>query len=288
MPRYVLCLREARSDGASVIAKLCDSPKAEIEAIAQREILPALGLASLEIYARLPDGNGREWLFLEDAGETRFRPEHARDLGLSTRWLARLHAGAADHPALARLPERGPEHHLGELAAAAAALEAAGSNPALAGRERDLLERVRFRLDGLAARWGLLERACEGLPHALVHGDFVPKNARIARRRGRAVLLVFDWETAGRGLPASDLASAGLCGSERAREAWLRGVRWRWPGLLPEDALRMARLGRLFRLVSSVKWASASLRLPCVARPLAHLAGYERELGVLLDAPPGA
>lgn len=284
-PGYVIRLGEARTDGASVIAKLCDSEKAEMEAIAQRGILPALGLAALEIFGRVPDGDGREWLFLEYAGDTYLRPEQIGDAGLAARWLAVLHAGGADHPALARFPERGLGHHLGELVESVAAIEAARANPVLSPQDRDLLERVLARLRGLAARWGEVESSCAPLPHGLVHGDFVPKNVRVGRRRGRAVLFVFDWETAGRGLPASDLASAGLARSRSALGTWLRRARGRWPELGPDGALRLARVGQLLRLVSSVRWSSECLYTPWLAKPLAQLAGYERELGAILDAP---
>jgi aminoglycoside phosphotransferase (APT) family kinase protein len=96
------------------------------------------------------------------------------------------------------------------------------------------------------------------MPCTVVHGDFVPKNVRVARRAGRLVVLPFDWETAGWGPPAADLASFQK-GIRPDLTHYANAVAGAWPGLGIDDLMAMSDLGRLFRVLAAIDWASVGL-----------------------------
>ena len=97
----------------------------------------------------------------------------------------------------------------------------------------------------------------------LVHGDLVTKNVRVQHGLGGTnsaspALLVFDWENAGWGIAATDLAETegralapdpnsyleNLDGNSRFSRATLR---------------RVVECGRVFRLLDSIHWAALML-----------------------------
>jgi len=118
------------------------------------------------------------------------------------------------------------------------------------------------------------------MPHTLVHGDFVPKNVRVRNRYGRLQLLVFDWETAGIGPPAADIAL--LPGGDEFLHRYFDVVSEVWPCLDWADILRLRRIGHLFRLLHSVLWESCKFNHSWIVRPMRHMTGYERSLQQLI------
>ena len=130
-----------------------------------------------------------------------------------------------------------------------------------------------------------MERFCEGIPQTLVHGDFVGKNVTIRSGQDGKTLLPFDWENAGWGVPAVDLAQAALprtsflANPELA--TYLSLVRGRWPGLDLATIEGLANYGRIFRCLAALHWEAQSLAHQWVEWPLKNMAAYEAEL---LDA----
>ena len=118
-------------------------------------------------------------------------------------------------------------------------------------------------LTELETHWGDIEDLCAGVPATLVHGDFNGKNIRLGAGGNGAALLVFDWEDAGWGAPAVDLAqqavpASGLSASPDIA-TYHATVRERWPNLDRERLLRLAYCGSIFRALAALYWESAGL-----------------------------
>lgn len=119
--------------------------------------------------------------------------ERLVDLG---RRVAELHAAAAEYRKRKDKPwEQDPTFLLAELDRHAGPCGAAG-------KER-LLERVRQELRQLEPMLGAEVRAT--LPHAVVHGDLHPANAKFA---GQRLVGLFDWDWANYQMRITDVADA--------------------------------------------------------------------------------
>jgi len=141
-------------------------------------------------------------------------------------------------------------------------------NPVLTPDDVALLEQHQARLCDVAARWDRLEEVCEGAPRTLVHGDFNGKNLRLRSENGHSSIVVFDWEAAGWGVPAADLAQAAQFSSLSASPdlpSYWSMVRERWPNASPDALERLAHCGSAFRALAGLSWA-----LPNLASDWAH------------------
>src|SRR5439155_20121844 len=105
-----------------------------------------------------------------------------------------------------RLPDLGPARFLRHLRDTVGAMRHAERSPAPVGHHRDLIQRLRERLEALDSDWPTVERARDGSPRTLVHGSFRSRTVPVSRAGGRLRLFPMDWETAGWGTPAVDLA----------------------------------------------------------------------------------
>src|SRR5206468_164689 len=171
------------------------------------EILPQLTVSALRYFGFMEEPDGEcSWLFVEDAGGKEHAPRPEEHGDLIARWLGLLHVEAARVAAAARLPERGPDHYLEHLRSARATIVRNLGNPLLRAEDLAGLGNIVSGCDFLEARWNRIERFCDALPRTLVHGDLVVKNMRVRLGRAASALLVFDWETAGWGVPAPDLS----------------------------------------------------------------------------------
>jgi aminoglycoside phosphotransferase (APT) family kinase protein len=137
-----------------------------------------------------------------------------------------------------------------------------------------VLEDVLAQLERLSPRWGELERACDGAPETLVHGDFVDHNARVLDAPAGPSFLAFDWEKAGWGVPAEDLASVDLHAYRASR-----GDR---PALDPDALRRLAGAGRVFRCLVFLAWATSGRSVTHADGELEQLALCRSWLGPLL------
>ena len=134
--------------------------------------------------------------------------------------------------------------------------------------------------DALERRWPELEACCRGAPVTLVHGDFRPKNVHLQPSVSSGRVCVLDWETAGRGVPAVDLAPPkGLClRNHLDLVTYLSIARVRWPALSIESIDRLMTAGTIFRRLAAMDWASLDLASQHVARAVARLRIYRDEV----------
>jgi hypothetical protein len=116
----------------------------------------------------------------------------------------------------------------------------------------EALRRLLDRLDRLQASWESLTASCDTLPRTLVHGDFVPKNIRLASRGEEMALYPFDWETVGFGTPVADLSAIDI-------PLYVDDVRHLWPNLSIVDVRQCVLVGRVFRFLASIDWSCDNL-----------------------------
>jgi hypothetical protein len=286
-PTQVEVLKESRKtavyrmegvgpDGA-VIAKRCEAPAAKLETILYREVFPRLSATTPVFYGseEIPGGE-YWWVFLEDGGNEAKTSWRGCEKTLAVQWLAALHTSSYLLD-LEFLPDAGPASYLDlHLREGRKQILDNLGNPAFSHAERDFLRKIVADMEAVACRWDEVERFSSGMPKTLVHGDFVSKNIRIKDRAGEKVLLVFDWETAGHGVPAADLA---LCPDTRA---YLRLVNQTWPQTSEEDIRRLVLQGRLFRVLASICWQSYSLASKWAVLEMKTMGYFQAELTELM------
>lgn len=275
-------LEAVAPDGSAVIAKRCKEHAAAVEQAVYEEILPDVLAPTLHYYGCVADRGGEDgwyWLFLEDAsGETfsHLREEHRV---IAARWLGLMHLSSARAGPGSRLPERGPDYYLRELQSTRSTIIQNLHNPALEGDDIALLERFVSQFDLLESRWSQVVTVCNRMPRTLVHGDFAEKNMRVRGSEAALTLLPFDWEMAGWGTPAVDLAQLvrpfpqplgrrkkkGSPTSVALREfsshtgttlltTYLSIIRDGWPDLRVTDMKDLVRIGTIFRWVLCISW----------------------------------
>ncbi len=281
--------------GTAVIAKRCLAAGAAIERTIYEEILPHLPVASLHFYGMIDGENdGFGWLFLEDVGEERFSLSSEEHRTLAAQWLGRMHstaarlASATRLAATARLPDRGPAHYLEHLRSGRDTIGRNLANPNLTADDLATLEAIVAQCDTLEQGWSQIERFCADLPSTLVHGDFRSKNVRVRRDESGQSLFPLDWETAGWGVPAADLAPArGLTPIPQVDLMTYEAiVREYWPGLDLPTLRQLVTLGRIFRRLAAINWESLGLAYEWLEKPMTSMKVYQAELAEALQTPP--
>jgi hypothetical protein len=266
--------------GSGVIAKRCGLSTASIEHTVYDEILPRLPFTTLRYYGFVQEDDEFAWLFLEDVGNVRFSRLVAEQRTLVGHWLALMHTFARSVGASAGLPARGQRHYLEHLRGARRNIRQNLANPAVSGSDVDLLWSVIGLCDDLELRWNEVEECFEGAPATLVHGDFRPKNVHLRTIDSGAGVFVLDWETAGWGPPAVDLAPAR--GRYSARhvdiETYASIARESWANLDSQMIGRLVAAGTIFRRLAAMDWASSDLAFDDVSLPVARLRVYRSEL----------
>jgi hypothetical protein len=279
-------------DGAglpAVFAKQFHAAGLSLERRIYESVLPRLPVTAARYRGAWEDDEGSSWLFVEDVGERCLSPGDPAHRVLAARWLGMLHRSAADVVADEPLPDAGPGRYLGLLAAAREAIRLHSGNRALTDDDRAVLHAVLERFDDLEGRWPRIERACEGYPVTLVHADFQPKNLRIAVTDDGPVLRPIDWETAGRGVPAADLALARGRTLVPLPDLATYGatVRERWPELDAAAIRRLSLVGHVLQALAGIKWSCADLRFEsadCLLRPIGSMRHYLAQIAAALDA----
>jgi ATP-binding cassette subfamily B protein len=191
----------------SVIAKICDRDVAETESAIYEELLPRLPMPGLRYHGMVRDEDRLHgWIFLEDAGREHYSPADPEHRRLAAGWLAAVPLHAADLLETVDLPDRGPNYYLVHLLRAREQIARQLRRPQDRVDAAVILKGVLSKLDEVESRWPDLASVCDALPRTLVHGDLVPKNLRIKRESSSIGLAIFDWETAGLGSQAPDLA----------------------------------------------------------------------------------
>jgi hypothetical protein len=260
--------------GAPVIAQRSRAPKGQIERVVYERILPHLPVTAPAYLGSRQESAEYLWLFLEDVGDERCSKTEPQHLALAAGWLGRMHTSATDVAAARELPDGGPSRYLDHLRAGRDTIVANLRNPALASDDATLLERLACRLESLESAWARLEDACAGAPATLVHGDFQPKNAYIRPGANGPEVFPIDWETAGWGVPAADLARLDVATYQTV-------VQPTWPELRPDDVRRLAACGTVFRALAAIFWVSPQLAYDTahwLILPLSKLRCYERQL----------
>lgn len=245
----------------AVFAKHSDPGFGAVERLCYETILSRMCVPSPAYRGSLQDPDGSWWLFMEDAGREWFSPRDPEHRLLAGRWIGQLHREGALVAAASTLPAAGPCRYLSHLHSARDRIVRNFANPGLTESDREALRATLALQDEIESRWEQIERACEGPPPTLVHGDFQPKNIRIRPGPAAAGICVIDWEMAGWGNPAVDLAPAR--GADVTihvdAEVYAAEVRGGWPGADADGIRRLSVLGFVLRRLAAMDWAASSL-----------------------------
>jgi len=260
-PASLYKLEFSNGGPGSVYAKRCDAASCRVERSCYEELVPRLALSSPTFFGAVDECDGTCWLFLEDVGRREFSVRHPEHRALATRWLARLHRGAAKLDAGRQLPEGGPPRYLRHLQEGRERIQRNLGNPGMTAADVELLAAVVRTLDRAQSRWDAIARACAVLPDTVVHGDFRPKNVRIREEATGSVLYALDWELAGWGSPVVDLGPArgAVATPLLDPEVYAYAVRGHGPALDRRAIERLSRLGYLLRRLAAIDWDSLSL-----------------------------
>jgi hypothetical protein len=232
-----------------------------VERAIYETILPNIPVSSPVYHGYLESSEDSIWLFVEDAGEEWYSRKKTDHRTLAAIWLAMLHGTALRLDAVKALPNRGPAYYLDVLREAKHGITSNLDNPALSEKDRILLNAILAQCDTIREHWSELELVCNRVPATLVHGDFVGKNVRVRFSREGPVLLPFDWESAGYGVPAADLEGIDISTYQSIIEEFC-------PLLSYDTTQKLSRIGFLFRLIHCIKWASDDLAFPWVAKTM--------------------
>ena len=255
---------EGVGDGGVVIAKRCKKADAVIEHAVYEHYLSRLGLPVPGFKGRADDPDEHfAWLFMSEVSGEEYFSLVAEHRIAASGWLGRLHTGAEPLGPHADLPDCGPARYLAHLSDARGYISANFDNPVLTDEDLAYLDALLRRLDGLERRWDRVEEACALMPPTLVHGDFNGKNLRVQSGGSDPWIVAYDWEDAGWGVPAVDLAQAALPTSRITAGADIAAywgvVRERWPNLTQADVERVAQCGTVFRALAALDWESHNL-----------------------------
>jgi len=267
--------------GQNVIAKRTPAERAAVELIVYERVLPHLSppLTAPRCFGSLPtDGQqGFRWIFLEDIGADQYSDASKGHRMMAARWVARMHATAADLPAARELPDGGPNRYRAHLRAARDNIQRRLSGPDLTSRDVAMLQDVVRVLDDLESRWSQIEGHCVGLPATVVHGDFRPKNVYLRSTGCGLACYPIDWETAGWGVPAADLTRIDV------DTYWACAREWR-SELELDTVQRLVALGQAFCAIAGIAWDSTGLRFDTRRMISRELASIEVLTGRLVDA----
>ena len=286
--RTVYRLEGAGPRGATVMAKISAVPTASIERFMYERVLPHAGVTAPRYYGSIDAEDGFVWLFLEDVGSERFSSDDDAQRRAAGRWFGALHSRAPDVPGAAELPDRGPRHYLECLRSARRGMLENLSNPVLRAADLGVLRGVLALLDAIESDWPAVEASCASIPPTLTHGDFQPKNVYVRRDSSGMKLYPIDWETAGWGVPAADLAPARGRGLSSPVDLTVYGriVRRRWTQLDDPTIRDLVFVGTLFRRLIAIHWSMQGLVVPWLDKPIAQLEFYRSELEEALREPP--
>lgn len=257
--RSVYLLAGVSTTSGEVIAKRSPAGTLDVEQLFYDEVLPGLDLPALRCLGLRADCDGiNDWLFVEVAGGDPFSPVHAEHRALAGELLGRLHQFQPPAPVAARLPRHEPIPYREYMERTRDGFADYLSNRSVPIAEVALINALTAQLERIVRLHSQIADLRAALPPALVHGDFMSRNARVEPRGGRLALLAFDWQDAGWGTPEMDLAlaplpSRGFAGNPAVHHYW-RAVRQARPELDFQIMQRVANLATLFRCLASLSW----------------------------------
>jgi len=262
---YVLRLVGAGENGSSVIAKNTHTSKAMIEWFIYENALISLSKTTLHCYGYLKDKNNKSWIFIEDAGGISFSFSNIHHASLAIDWLAELHTSV---PQLENMPDRGLGYYYSMLIDAHNKIMTYLSDNAFRDEDINLLRTIVFQLEYLKYRWPSVHSLYEQMPKGMIHGDFRAKNLRIRSDTNENILLVFDWEFAGWGLPGIDMYRLD------PENYWLK-VRDHWSNTTFENVIQLSSLGKLLSCLNAINWESTSLGNDDLDKTLENMKVYK-------------
>lgn len=286
--RLVFRLSDAEASNRPIIAKRCHRTTGAIENKIYEQILPDLKLSSPRYYGLFVEDEENCWLFLEDVGENPYLHDNLEHRDAAAQWLGRLHSRGVPLNNSFELEGRGTEHYFNHLQAGRMRIFENMDNPTLSEEDCSFLLEVIDTLESIASYWPEISSACDDMPNTVVHCDFRPKNMFVRHEGKDVIVYPIDWEMAGWGLPAPDLApsderySDGLINLEVYRQC----IRDEWPGLTMQDFDRILAIGYLFRRLAATDWATMSLRFQPPELALLLLDIYLKDLDLALHEKP--
>ena len=275
----------------AVFAKRSSPAMLALERRIYETILPRLPV-TVARYRGACEYDGEAWMFVEDVGEECLSPADPQHRVLAATWLGLLHRSSEEVIAAEPLPDAGPGRYLDYLRAGHDEIRRHLGNRGLTPTDREVLNAVLAQGDLLESRWPQIERACQGFPVTLVHADFQPKNVRIQMTEAGPTICPIDWETAGRGVPAADLARASSPGLVMLADpaAYERTVRESWPHLDTAAIRRLSIIGHVLQPQAGIFWSCADLRFEdprCLVRPISSMRRYLAQISAALEAGKG-
>jgi len=261
---WVYRLSAVGPGGSAVIAKRRWRSSLMIERVVYQEVLSQLNIPSPR-YFGFVDEHGTEfgWMFVEDAGGTAYSPLIEEHRVAAGRWLGAVHVAVAKIDRAFNLPPRTSDYYLDFLRTDRDAILQNRHNPALSSSDLACLDALLSQFDLLESNWSWMEELCHRWPNVLVHGDFGQVNVHLRHGPQGLALVVFDWEDAGWGVPAVDLAQfLGIPGAVSVSPdimTYWSAARESWPDLGLEDMLQLAHIGAIFQSLVGLCWKSWSL-----------------------------
>jgi thiamine kinase-like enzyme len=270
----------------SLIAKRCRRASALLERTVYEDILQDLAIPGLNYHGFLPEEDGNHcWLFLDEAIGEEYSPQNELHRMAAGRWLAALHGHTAKSVVARSLPSKDSSFYLRELRSARETILQNSGNPLLTSDDLIILDTVVSQLDLLERRWEQVTEFCDRMPNVLVHGDLVAKNVRVGSPGHGNHLLVMDWEMAGWGVPAVDLAQlGGRVSISPDLGIYYSLVKSSWPNLELVDVQRLGQLGGMFRLITAIHWATRDLPTHWVEDAMEGLRAYTTRFAPLLES----
>jgi aminoglycoside phosphotransferase (APT) family kinase protein len=240
-------------------------------------VLAHTSVEAPHFYGTVEDSGAWTWMFVEHIAGERYTPHRADHRRAAAKWVADLHVATMESASPQRLPDRGPGHLREWVRRGRDAMATVAGYPAATRDELRTAEALRSTLDALDSDWSEVARAAGQLPRTLVHGDLVRKNLVVRRDRG---VVAFDWEKAGWGTPALDLAygDGGDVSERFAASPCLDTYR----SVLSVHGLEVERdvvaqcaaIGTALRCVFGIGWSAVSLNDRWVHYPMAYMAAY--------------
>lgn len=267
----VCCLAGLGPGGSNVIAKRYPAPNGLTEYRIYREVLCRLPLTFPRHHGLVQEeGTGFCWAFFEDAAGERYSPQIQQHTMEAAACLAVLHTSACEVARDLALPERGPRHYLDYLSSGRNRIRRSLASAVLSGEDRGVLAELAAQCDAVEAQWELIERLCNSAPQTFVHADLYEANIHVRTGPAGVTLVPFDWESAGWGVPAIDLALEGI-----DLAAYCSIVRRVWPGLDLRAVRALSAAGRLFQLAALIEWESRGLESEWLRRRMKHMKYYQ-------------
>lgn len=278
--RNIYRLHGVNHQSSPVIAKICGKKSGLREKTIYEEILRYLPVNTPRFYGLVVEHNSNNcWIFLEDVRGEEYSLKNPVHRSLAATWLGSMHTSAEQFTETVCLPDRGPEHYKDQMQIARKIIGRNIDNNALNENDRMILQTILSHFNKITSLWYKIDDFCKDMPRTLIHGDLVAKNVRVRQTDNTLALFTLDWgTTAGWGPPAVDLAQFVGQTISPDLAIYQSIVSQDWPNLKLCYINQLAEIGKIFRLIISIKWASESLAYEWVEESMGNLKIYENDL----------